>query len=410
MKVNGIISEYNPFHNGHLHHINASKEVTGADYTVVVMSGNFTQRGEPALIDKFVRARMALENGADLVLELPLSHAASSAEYFARGGVSILNQLHVVNNLCFGSECGDLSLLRRIADILCEEPDAFSANLKSGQQAGLSYPSARNRAILAACPELSRYGGALSSPNNVLGVEYLKALTHFGSQMNPVTVRRLGSDYHDRRFGESFCSALAIRQAVFSGSDQNQLSLQMPKSAYELLTRELSQTPAMELEDFSDMLLYKLVMEQDAGYQQYLDVSPDLSDRIHSRLKEYRSYGAFCSLIKTKNITYTRVSRCLLHILLDMKKEDSTCPCRDQVPYARVLGFRKDAQPLLTTIKKESSIPLITKLADAKETLSPPAYECLSADLRRGAVYESVASRKAGRPARDERSIPIVIV
>lgn len=411
MIVNGIIAEYNPFHNGHRYHLEQTKKETGADYTVIVLSGNFTQRGEPALIDKFTRAGMALENGADLVVELPISHAASSAEYFARGGVSILNGLNVVDFLCFGSECGDVKILTEIAKILLEEPKEFSKDLRSAQRAGFSYPAARNRALVDYCPSLAQNESVLTSPNNILGIEYIKALLHTDSPIQPVTIRRAGADYHDRRFGSDFCSALALRQAILSGQALESLAAQMPESSYRLLKESLEKTPALCSDDFSNMLLYKLLSEQDMSYDRYLDVSPDLSDRIHNSLKEFSGYSGFCDLLKTKNMTYTRISRCLLHILLNMMDEEKlSYGTLGEVPYARVLGFRREAQPLLSLIKEKSKIPFITKLADAENLLSPSACALLAQDLRRGSMYESAAALKSGRAARDEREIPIVIV
>lgn len=411
MKVNGIIAEYNPFHNGHKYNLDQVKKETGADYTIIVLSGNFTQRGEPALIDKFVRARMALENGADLVVELPISHAASSAEYFARGGVSILNKMNVVDFLCFGSECGDAKVLTEIAKILLEEPEEFSRDLRSAQRAGLSYPAARNRALVDYCPALARSESVLTSPNNILGIEYIKALLQMNSRIQPYTIRRAGADYHDRRFGSNFCSALALRQAILSGQELKSLASQMPPSSYELLRDALAKTPAVCTDDFSNMLLYKLLSEQDMTYDRYLDVSADLSDRIHNNLKRFGGYSKFCDLLKTKNMTYTRISRCLLHIMLDMRDEEKlSYGTLGEVPYARVLGFRREAQPLLSQIKERTEIPLITKLADATNLLSPQAYALLAQDLRRGSMYESVAAMKSGRTAKDEREMPIVIV
>lgn len=411
MKVNGIIAEYNPFHNGHKYHIEQAKKLTGADYTIVVLSGNFTQRGEPALLDKFTRARMALENGADLVLELPISHAASSAEYFARGGISILNKLNVVDHLCFGSECGDTEILAEIAQILLDEPEEYVNNLRSGQQAGMSYPAARNRALMDYCPKLMQNESVLASPNNILGIEYIKALIQYESKMEPVTILRAGADYHSRMIGTEFCSALALRQAILTGQDPQGLTAQMPANAHALLVASLKETPAISINDFSNMLLYKLLMDQEGGYDKYLDVSPDLSDRIKNNLKNFSGYKEFCDLLKSKNLTYTRISRSLLHIMLNMKTEEKLAYGNlGEVPYARVLGLRKDAQPLLSEIKKKTEIPLITKLADADSLLSPSAFELLSQDLRRGSVYESVVAMKTGRSARDERQIPIAIV
>lgn len=411
MRVNGIIAEYNPFHNGHKYHLKQATQATGADYNIVVLSSNFTQRGEPALIDKFARARMALESGADLVLELPISHSAASAEYYAQGAISILDQLGVVDTLCFGSECGQIEVLQEFAKILSEESSAYVKDLRSGLSAGYSYPRARNRAITVSNPDMAKNEYVLSSPNNILGIEYLKALLKLESRIQPHTILRAGSDYHDRFIATSFCSALALRQAVLSGQELSSLSSQMPESAYRTLCESLESTPAITINDFSHMLLYKLLMEQDLGYEAYMDVTPDLSSKIQKKLKQYNGYASFCDLLKSKDMTYARISRCLLHIMLDMKKEDYLAfgdPAR--IPYARVLGFRKSAQPLLTAIKKNTSIPLITKLADCKSQLEPQAYSLLYSNLRRGNVYESIAAQKSERKARDERQIPLEIV
>lgn len=411
MIVNGIIAEYNPFHNGHKYHMEQCKNATGADYTIVVLSSNFTQRGEPAILDKFVRARMALENGADLVLELPISHAASSAEYYAQGGVSILDQLGVVDHLCFGSECGDIEVLQEFAKILSEESSAYVKDLKSGLSIGHSYPRARNRAITVSNPDMAKNEYILSSPNNILGIEYLKALLRLDSSMKPFTIMRAGSDYHDRFVSTSFCSALALRQAILSGQDIESLSSQMPESAFRIMQETLREMSPVTIDDFSHMLLYKLLMDQDLGYYGYMDVSHALSDRIRNQLKTFSGYTAFCNSLKSKNMTYARICRCLLHVMLEIKKEDYLAfgnPAK--IPYARVLGFRKDAQPLLNAIKNNTSIPLITKLADAKSLLDDHAYSILCQDLRRGSVYESILAQKCGKHARDEREIPLVII
>ena len=430
MTVNGIIAEYNPFHNGHQYHLERSRMETSADYNVVVLSSNFTQRGEPAILDKFARAKMALECGADLVLELPIFCSAASAEYFARGGVSILHQLGVVDYLCFGSECGKVDILERFAKILLEEPARFVKDLKSGLAAGHSYPVARNRALMDYAPELAKYENILASPNNILGIEYIKALLSFDSKIKPHTIQRAGANYHDRLFGAEYCSALALREAL--NSDQKPLTLasQMPKKAFRILSESLIETPPITSEDFSQMLLYKLLMEKDAGFDDYVDVTPELSDRIKNMLKDYHGFSQFCDMLKSKNMTYARISRSLLHILLDDKKDGANgTVCKEvqasgkqsrestqtnascaPVPYARVLGFRKDAAPLLTEIKKNSKIPLVTKLADAKEVLDETTHALLTEDLRKGSIYESIAAIKAGRAAMDERQRQIVII
>lgn len=407
MTVNGIIAEYNPFHRGHEYHMKESLRLTGADYTIVVMSGNFVQRGTPALLNKHTRAEMALRCGADLVLELPALYATASAEYFASGAVALLDKLGVVTHLCFGSECGDAGLLREIAHILSNETAAYSATLQRFLRQGFSYPNARNWALVQHYPHLNEHQKVFSSPNNILGIEYCKALLSRESKIAPFTIRRVGGEYSSREMNQNLCSALAIRHALMAGHDVTEIISHMPQVAGEILTAYLERTPALKSYDFSSMLYYKLLLEKDAGYDSYLDVSADLSERIRNNLNEYTTFEKFCDLLKTKDITHTRISRCLLHILLNIKKEDMDFgKSLDYVPYARVLGFRKDSSALLGAIKEHSSIPLITKLADAEKLLDEDSYKLLKQDILISEIYAGTVNRNS----RNEYNTPIVIV
>lgn len=437
MIINGIIAEYNPFHNGHRYQLKDARQATNADYTVVVMSGNFVQRGAPALLNKYRRAEMALRNGADLILELPMYYATSSAEYFAMGAVTLLDKLQVVNHLCFGSECGDIAALQKIAKILAEEPVGYAEALRHHLKKGLSYPAARIQALQEYEPSLWECSNILASPNNILGTEYLKALYHRNSSMKPYTTIRAGAGYHDTTICSlqenniihdnasvpvTQCSALAIRQAINANPaigdiplTQNtkllQLQNHIPVNVYSVLTECLVKHTFLHCNDFSTILHYKLLMEQNDGYTRYLDVSPELSDRIRNHLYRFESFTGFCDLLKTKDMTYTRISRCLLHVLLGITSEIMTQYCTaDYTPYARVLGFRKDATPLLSAIKRHSSIPLVTKLADAEQTLSTDAISMLKRDIHMNSVYESIMSQKSGKPMLNEYRTPIVIV
>lgn len=411
MKVNGIVAEYNPFHNGHAYQMQHAKEATGADYTIIVMSGNFMQRGAPALLDKFTRAKMALNNGADLVLELPTCYAASSAEFFAKGSVGLLDKLGVVTNLCFGSECGNIDTLSRIAEIFYTEPEPYAESLRCNLKKGMSFPIARTWALLQYAPSLSDDKDVLSSPNNILGIEYLKALMSRESRITPFTTTRVGADYHDKRLGTNQCSAIAIRQSVAAGHDLSYLVSQMPLNAYELLCISLVQQKPLFADDLSSALQYKLLTEYSSGYDQYQDISSDLSDRIRNLLPSFTGYTSFCDLLKSKDMTYTRISRCLLHILLNMTKEEfESCKALDYIPYARVLGFRRDAAPLLTEIKKNSSIPLVTSLADARQSLSDEALRMLDQDILRNQIYLGNLALKNQKEMVSEYRTPIVIV
>lgn len=416
MKVNGIIAEYNPFHKGHLYQLHTAKEQTDSDYTIIVMSGNFMQRGTPALLDKFVRAKMALMCGADLVLELPAYYAASSAEYFAMGGVTLLDKLGVVNHLSFGSECGDISVLTKIAKILTEEPKEYTELLRKQLKEGLSFPTARTNALIAYDSSLKEYREVLSSPNNILGIEYCKALLRRGSTIEPTTVKRMGAGYHDTTLITDDIriptgSATAIRQTILQNADLSCLRNHIPEEAFVVLENAFNSMEPIFPNDFSSLLHYKLLQEQAHGYERFLDVTPELSDRIGNSLYDFKDFESFCDLLKRKDITHTRISRCLMHILLDMKSDTMKTYCSsDYIPYARVLGFRKESSPLLSAIKEHSSIPLITKLADAEGILDDNAYGMLQEDIRINQIYQSVLALKNETTMANEYRTPIVIV
>ncbi|MEG1847482.1 MAG: nucleotidyltransferase [Lachnospiraceae bacterium] len=397
MKVVGIIAEYNPFHNGHLYQIEQARSLSHADYVIVVMSGDHVQRGMPALLDKYARARMALANGADLVLELPLYYACSSAQYFASGAVSLLHHLGVVDSLCFGSEYGQIDVLSMIAHALYQESETYSICLRNYLAAGKPYPEARMLALLDTLPKSrnnddSDIYNILSAPNNILGIEYLKALMTCQSDIIPCTVKRLGSAYHDTQLVDSLSSAAAIRDALRQNVDLTLLKSHMPASAYQIIQEYTQEAPFLFPDDYSQLLHYKLLLDAPVGYTAYADVSEELSNRIVNYLPQYTELSEFINLLKTKDITYTRISRCLLHILLDMKQDMMQACCHDgYAHYARILGFQQASTPLLSAIKQNASIPLISKLADAKFLLSdrPIAYTLLQADLRASLIYHS---------------------
>lgn len=486
MKVNGIIAEYNPFHNGHKYQLEESLRLTGADYTVVVMSGNFVQRGAPALLDKHTRAEMALRGGADLVLELPTLCAVSSAEYFAAGAVALLDKLGIITHLCFGSECGETEPLRRIALCLSDQHGEYDAALRRRLKEGLSYPQARARALAEVystapqgfpcttkahgltsqdspataeahglmsqdCPPTTEAHGPtppdclcpaencgacsdsgssllppesldslLSSPNNILGIEYIRALLRRKSSIVPVTVKRLGAGYHDGFLtgsdsssvpSGSPCSAFAIRQTFREGNAGAEPDLHMPPESEALLRAWIRENRPVHPDDFSSLLYYKLLTEREYGYEKYLDVSADLSHRIRNQLNRFAGYEDFCGLLKTRNMTYTRISRCLLHILLGLEKEDmEAAKALDYVPYARVLGFRRRAKPLLGAVSRRASIPLVTKMADAQKSLSDEAYRLLKHDMQAGDLFRRMAFEGSGKAVGSELSLPPVIL
>lgn len=411
MKVTGIIAEYNPFHNGHAYQIQEARKMTGADYIVVVMSGDFTQRGVPAIIDKYSRTEMALKAGADLVIELPLYYASGSAEFFANGAISILDKLGVVDSLLFGSECGDIQLLTDIADILINKKEILDHGIKEKVKSGISYPLARIRTIEEIVPNAFEHVDAMGQPNNILGFEYIRALKNRNSKIIPYTNRRNGSGYHDRMVTNILSSALAIRSSIEANDSLEMVKDQMPDYVYEILQRNFKKTFPVYNEDISALLKYKLLLDAQEGYYNYADISPDFSDKIEKNLSKYISYNQYCDLLKTKDITYARVGRCLLHILLNIRKDNlHTYVDNDFTFYARMLGFRKSSGELLSEIKKNSSIPLISKLADAKNVLSPLALEMLDADIQSAHIYDTVVTEKYKQSNINEFQREIIVI
>lgn len=412
MKVAAIIAEYNPLHNGHAYQIEQTKRETGADYVIAFMSGNFVQRGAPALLDKYTRTKMALCCGADAVIELPTLYAASSAEYFAQGAVTLMNHLGVVDLLSFGSESGDLSSLTEAAGILLSgEPEGLTQLLKKG----LSYPAARTQSFSSLFGDLQNL---LAFPNNILGIEYCKALFASHSQIRPYTIARKGNGYHNLSLqpgSEDFPSASSIRAFLsreVSGNAAKKpdplmsLHKQMPKEAFALLCDAVKRKAYLFEDDFSALLYYQLLKEADSGYSDFLDCSGSLSDKIAKNLCSYQGYEAFCMQLKSKDLTYTRISRMLLHILLGIKTpscfQEPYSSRKLPVPYARLLGFRKSAAPLLSAIKASSSIPLLSKMAAAKELLSEEGLAFFQAEVRYASLYQGVLAFKTGTPILNE--------
>ena len=411
MKIVGVIAEYNPFHKGHLYHIGKAKKQTGADAVIAVMSGDFVQRGAPALLPKHLRAAMALEAGVSLVLELPVWCACGSAEYFASGAVSVLDQLGCVDSLCFGSECGDLPSLSRAARILEEEPEDFRAALKAALSRGLSFPRARQEALVS-CAGSADAGAVMEEPNNILGVEYIRAILRRGSRLEPATVRREGSGYHDQAPDPSYSSATAIRRLILeAGKDGLPAALrdQVPAPSARILAESYGSRCPVYADDFSLLLKYRLLTESAAGLASFADVTEDLANRIAGRLNGYLSFAQFCSLLKTKEMTYARISRCLLHILLGIRGTDMDAfRAAGGCGYARVLGFRRDAAPLLNLLKKTSAIPLVTK--PSRASLSGCARRMFESDLYAANLYESVVTDKFRTPFIHECRQQVVIV
>ena len=392
MIVAGIITEYNPFHKGHKYHIERTRKVTGADYVVAIMSPDFVQRGTPAMLDKHTRTKMALLSGVDLVIELPLEYACSSAEFFATGGITILDKLGAINCCCFGSEAGNIDSFIDIANLLTDESPDFKNILKAELKKGLSFPIARKNALLEKLPTSA---DVLDSPNNILGIEYCKALKKLDSKIEPFTIKRTSDNYHAEDIDGELSSASAIRTALLKDETNvapfADIADTLPPDVLLVFRDNWHINGPLCEDDFSALLKYKLLSETADNLTTYLDVSIDLANRIVNSLNSFEDFSQFAALLKSKEVTRTRINRALLHILLNIKEIP-------EIGYARILGFRKSATPLLSELKKSSSIPLVSKLADT-------SYDVFAANL-----FESVVSTKYKRPYIHEYSKPVVIL
>ncbi len=426
MKVVGLITEYNPFHNGHKYHIDEAKKVTGADYVIAVMSGNFVQRGAPAVLDKYSRAKMALNNGVDLVLELPVCYATASAEYFAHGAVSLLERLGIVDFLCFGSECGDITLLEEAADFLLTAPPSFDKKLQAFLREGMTYPAARDHALQQQLEEQpsnhsTALANVLTEPNNILGIEYLKALKRLDSKIAPRTIQRIAAHYHAPDLSNEsvssvqISSATAIRRAIFSKGSKadnyfEEIRHSVPADVFQTLREHHQLRYPISEEDFSQAIKYKLLYESKDNLCEYLDISEDLAERLLKYSNRHLTISDLAQDIKTKNLTLTRINRALLHMLLNIKAD--TVEKYNQMgytQYARVLGVKKESSYLLRKIEQMKRIPIITKVSKAELQLSPFAFEMLQGDIFAAHLYNLAVYDKYGTSIVNEYKHGIIL-
>jgi Predicted nucleotidyltransferase len=381
--ITGIITEYNPFHKGHEYHLKNAKSDTNADGIICVMSGNFMQRGIPGILDKWKRAEMALQNGVDLVLELPVVYALSSAEHFAFGSVSLLNSLGIVDNLYFGSEEGRIDILHSISSTLVNEPLEYKRLLKNHLDSGLPFHSSRANALNEYLNS-SDVLNVLANSNNILGIEYIKALIRLQSKIIPKTLKREGSSYNDMNLSYAYSSATSIRNHLKENSLKELINI-LPKASYDILC-ELSNEnyPFIFEEDMFKYIKYKLLTNENS-----LIKLPDISEGLENKiLKEIINADSLNELIlssKSKRYTYTRINRILTQSFLNLEDFDLLKLCKMPTPYARVLGFNSNGRAMLKEIKSKGSINLITKVPRNKlsdhmkiDILGTKAYSLLN--------------------------------
>ena len=347
----GIVSEYNPFHNGHLMHLQKSKELTHTDFTIAVMSGNFVQRGDTSIVDKWTKAEMALKSGVDLVIELPTLYAISSAENFADGAIKILNSLGIVDYVSFGSEIGEITPLDDVASVLYKEPKEFSSLITRQLRSGLSYPKARELAIQMYFGSSQKYTDVLENPNNILGIEYLKSLKRLKSPITPITLKRKYSDYNSNDIKSGIASATAIRTMLQKGKNIHYV---VPYETYELLEEKKKYGQIIpSLSIFSKEIIYTLRKMTLSEIAALPDVSEGLENKIKSAANTSNNLEELILKIKSKRYTQSRIQRILLYALLNISEKDITIS-KKQMPYIRVLGFNKNGKKIISAIANQN--------------------------------------------------------
>ncbi len=402
MKAVGLVTEYNPFHNGHLYHLNKAMELTGADISVAVMSGDFVQRGEPAVLDKYTRTSMALNSGVNLVVELPVNYAVSSAESFAAGALKVLDYVKA-DSIAFGSESGDIERLSKLAHILCDNEDTLYKEISKYTANGISYAAARQKVVEKLTDKDT--AAMLTSSNNILAVEYLKAIIKNNYAIKPYTIQRQGDSYNDTDIRSEYASATALRENLKADN----ISEYIPVKAGLILS---SNTNYIYPDDITEVLFTRLLDILFASnydknvfienVMQYPDVSKEIAGRLYksamdmiTRTVPQRSenkdnwafsFGSLCEHIKTKEVPLSRIKRALVRITLGLDKKHMEKYANE--PYIRVLGFDKKGQEYLSYIRKTVEVPLITKTADYKEMLLD--------DIHAANIYNMMVAGKYG--------------
>lgn len=399
MNITGIITEYNPFHNGHLYHLREAKKNTNADAIICVMSGNFVQRGGPAIIDKWKRTEMALNNGVDLIIELPTYYAVSSAEFFAKGSVSILHNLGIVNNLFFGSECGDVDKLTALSKILVNEDTQLKSLIKEHLAKGDTFAKAREKSLIQYLKD-EEVNNIITSSNNILGIEYIKSILRLNSTITPSTLKREGSNYNDKNLSNSFSSATAIRELLKNKNSLENLKNLIPKESYEIFSKLQDENyPLVFDEDMFKFIKYK-IQTNCINFNNLYEITEGLENKLIKEITSSNSYEDFILKVKSKRYTYSKISRILTHIYLGLDSNTFLNIDNPNNLYARVLGFNNRGREVLSLIKRNSSIPLITKVP--RFTNNP----LLQFDIQATAAYANLNNKI--NPNKDYLQSPII--
>lgn len=374
----GIVVEYNPFHNGHALHLQKSKEKTGSDVVIAVMSGNFLQRGEPAIVNKFARTQMALMAGIDIVVELPYAFATQKAETFAKGAVQLLSALGC-DYLCFGSEAGSIDTFHHTGEFMCQHEDELNRHVRYFMEKGYSYPKANALAFQKLNPPEDILD--LSKPNNILGYHYMKEISKLPKPMTGMTIKRENSGYHDEELSDTkISSATSIRKAIFTANSLEDVISSIPESTLDVLKEFLDEYHTfIEWENYWQLLKYRLIHSEPEELREIYEMVEGLENRLIQYAKLSNSFKEFIEQVKTKRYTWTRIQRICTHILTNAKRKEML-ERSNQAEYIRLLGMNSKGREYIRERKDEISLPIIAKLSAADPTL-------IRLDVKAGQVY-----------------------
>ncbi|KUG03083.1 hypothetical protein ASZ90_019544 [hydrocarbon metagenome] len=417
MQILGIVAEYNPFHNGHLHLIEEAKKYQHFDAVVGIMSGNFMQRGEPAVCSKWARAEMALRCGMDLVIELPFIYAVRSAYYFARGAIESLSRTGIVSHLGFGSESGNLEQLKQIARVIAFEPADYRSILKEHLALGLSYPAARARALN---DYLGHTGleieGLLLGPNNILALEYLRVIEEMKLPLHPLTVSRKGRSYHDPSLSTAtLASATAIRRALFEHQNFEDIQVNMPQASWEVLRQAIDSGQAPVLPDsLEQAILSRLRTLSIHEIKQLYEVTEGLEYRIYEASQSCGTLAGLRQHIKSRRYSLTRINRILLYSLFGVSSSLVDELDKEGPTYLHILGFSNQGKQILKEINYRSSMRVLNRGKDVKsfyeENKGYPSGYMLELDIKATDIYSLLMPDPAARTAaRDYTTSPVTI-
>ena len=413
MKVTGIIAEYDPFHNGHSYHIKKAREMTGADAIVVVMSGHFTQRGMPAFFSRDSRVRMAVDGGADLVIELPYIYACNSSHEFARGAAGILNGIGCVDALVFGAETDDMDTLGRAARAAAGTDDRSSAYIKEEMKNGVSYPEALTRSVEKIYG--AQTAAVLREPNNLLGIEYMKALRELGSGIKPFIVGRRSAAHgeslemlHERKQEQRIASGTAVRKAVYAGGARAAEML-VPDTSFSIISG-YERSSGFSFTEYRDkikknmfeLLKYKIITSDESELAEVYGVAEGLENRLKSCISDAEDIDGLIDSVKSKRYTRARISRTLMHLLINLRTTDFET--LRETYCARVLGFSPTGGKLLRLMSESSAIPVFSNLSRLDKR-SPEAARVLKYDMRASDVY-ALLYGSGDAPGRERRFVP----